>query len=134
MWRINTADVRAIMRTIQFMVSTVGGAAPVWWALVLDTADRYSSGGTAITPQNENEESSDAAKVKMYETPTASAAGGGTRVLQQGVAANTQGVLVTIDMKDGVLLGLTAATLMLYVWTGTSAVKVVYDSEWEEAW
>jgi hypothetical protein len=132
MLRINSASIRAVVRRLQFMISTAGGAAPVWYALVLDTADRYSAGGTAITPQNQNEESATPAVALLYETPTATAAGGGTRVIAHGVCANTIGVLVDLDLSDGVLMGHTASTLMLYVWTGTSAVKIVYDAEWEE--
>jgi hypothetical protein len=132
MLRINSASIRAIVRRVQFMISTVGGASPVFYALVLDAADRYSAGAGVVTPQNMNEESATAAVALLYETPTATAAGAGTRVISHGVCANTVGVLASIDLSDGVLMGPTASTLMLYVWTGTSAVKVVYDIEWEE--
>jgi hypothetical protein len=115
MLRVDSASIRAIIRALKVQLTNTPGSL-VRLRLCLDTADRYSAAGTAVTPQNTNEESATAAVAKVYETPTANAAGGGTRYLHPAILNPVQGEEAEFDLEDGVLLGPTAATLLVYAW------------------
>jgi len=131
MYRINTADVRAILRSLTIGIANTPGGV-VYIAVVLDTADRYSAGGNAWSPQNTNEDSANAAVVKFYDTPTASAAGAGTRVIGHALAPAVPGTMIQVNFNDAVLMGPTASSLLIYLWAGTTAPQVTFWGDHEE--
>jgi hypothetical protein len=131
MLRVNSASVRTILRSLSLSLDNTPGG-NVYITLAIDTADRWSAGGNAWTPQNMNEESVTAAVALFYDTPTASAAGAGTRYIMTTIAPPVPGSMINIDLKDGLLLGPTAATLLIYVWAATTAPQVILNGEYEE--
>jgi hypothetical protein len=132
MLRVNSAAIRAIVRSLKVQLTNTPGSL-VRLQLCIDTADRYSAAGTAVVPQNTNEESVTAAVALAYETPTASAAGAGTRYLQPGILNPVQGEEAEFNLEDGVLLGPTAATLLVYAWQASgTAGTLTWWMEHEE--
>jgi hypothetical protein len=131
MLRVDSAAIRAIIRSFSIsLANTPGGVTTV--IAIMDTADRYSAAGTAVTPQNTNEESVTAAVSKFYENPTASAAGGGTRVLGHWTIPASVGSILDLEFEDSDLLGPTAATFMLYVFAPVTAPQLYYHGDLEE--
>lgn len=131
MYRINVATIRAIIRSIHLsLANTPGGL--VYVTLAIDTADRWSAGGSLETLQNTNEESATAAAGLFYENPTATAAGGGTRYLGTWIMPATPGASLDLDLQDGVLLGITASTLLIYVYAATTAPQIAHVIDLEE--
>ncbi|KAF0244418.1 MAG: hypothetical protein FD180_2539 [Planctomycetota bacterium] len=88
--------------------------------VAIDTSDRYSSGGTLITPQATAAPSSLAAGFTFRYNPTASSAGGGTRYLYEWTQAVYSGGIFNPDMHDGVLIGFTGS-ILVYTWAATTA-------------
>jgi hypothetical protein len=134
MLRINSASYRAIIRSLHLAIGNTPGG-PVYVTVALDTSDRYSSGGAAVAPQNMNEESATATGVLAYDNSVAivaSAAGGGTRYIGNTIVPASQGATVDIDLKDGVLMGPTASTLLVYVWAVTTPPQFTYNLEFED--
>ena len=131
MYRINSAAIRAIIRSLDISIANTPGGL-VYITVAIDTADRYDSAGTAITLQNSNEENVTAAVGLHYFNPTANAAGAGTRYLGTWVAPATAGANVNLDFGDGILLGPTASTLLVYVWAATTAPQLVHCLDLEE--
>jgi hypothetical protein len=134
MLRVDSASIRSIVRGLRLQLTNTPGS-DVRVRLCIDTADRYSAGGTAVTPQNTNEESATVAVAKFYETPTATAAGGTQRYLHPALLIAQDGAAVNFDLADGVLLGPTAATLLVYAWqsAGTAGTIMYYLDEEEVA-
>ena len=133
MLRINSASIRAIARSLSIsLANTPGGVTTV--IAVLDTLDRYSAAGTAVTPSNTNEESATAAVALFYENPTATAAGvaPATRPLGHWTIPASQGSILDLEFEDGDLLGITAATLLIYVYAPTTAPQIFYAFDFEE--
>jgi hypothetical protein len=133
MLRINSAAIRAIARSLSIsLANTPGGVVTV--IAVLDTLDRYSAAGTAVTPSNTNEESATAAVSLFYENPTATAAGvaPATRVLGHWTMPASVGSILDLEFEDSDLLGITAATLLIYVYAPTTAPQIFYQADWEE--
>ena len=131
MYRINSAAVRAIIRSLDISIANTPGGL-VYVTVAIDTADRYDSAGTAITLQNSNEESVTAAVGLHYFNPTANAAGAGTRYLGTWVVPATAGANISLDLADSVLLGPTASTLLVYIWSATTAPQLVHALDLEE--
>jgi len=133
MLRINSASIRAIARSLSIsLANTPGGVTTV--IAVLDTLDRYSAAGTAVTPSNTNEESATAAVALFYENPTATAAGvaPATRPLGHWTIPASQGSILDLEFEDSDLLGITAATLLIYVYAPTTAPQIFYAFDFEE--
>lgn len=131
MYRINAATIKAILRSINISVQNTPGA-PVFVTVAIDAADRYSAGGTAVALQNSNEESAVAAVGLAYTNPTATAAGAGTRYLGTWVGPAAAGASFDLQWGDGVLLGATAATLLIYVYAATTAPNISFVIDLEE--
>lgn len=131
MYRINSAAIRAIIRSINISVANTPGGV-VYVTLAIDTADRWSAGGTLVTLQNSNEESATAAVGLFYTNPTATAAGGGTRYLGTWIVPASAAANYDVDVADGILLGPTASTLLVYVWSATTAADLVFTVDLEE--
>ncbi|MBI2919664.1 MAG: hypothetical protein HYY18_01115 [Planctomycetes bacterium] len=92
-------------------------------ALVLDPTNRYSSGGTAITPQATMSDSLESAGFAFRTNPTATAAGGGAdapRVLYEWTQPAWLGSIFNPDLHDGVVIGVTGS-LLVYTWASTVA-------------
>jgi hypothetical protein len=131
MLRINSALIRAIPRSLSISLANVpGGVVTVYAAL--DTSDRYSAAGTAVTPSNTNEESATAAVALFYENPTAAAAGATTRPLGHWTIPPSLGSILDLDFEDSDLLGITAATLLIYIYAPVTAPQVFYHFDHEE--
>jgi hypothetical protein len=124
--------VKIVLRSITLsQVGTVAGGF-ITFAVVLDTADRFSVGGTAVTPQNVNEESAAASALTSFLfNPTATAAGAGTRVLVQTSAGASLGTVTSIEFKDGVFMG-TTSSLLVYAFAATTGPSLYFTFEWEE--
>lgn len=126
-------SVRVILRSISiFIVNTPTDDVRI--TVAIDTADRFSAGGTSHTPQNANEESATASGITSFlSNPTATAAGAGTRYLMNTLIDNSAPSTITINFKDGVLLS-TTASLLVYVFGngGATPADVYWVAEWEE--
>jgi len=133
MLRQAATAVRVILRSITlFIINTPTDDVRV--TVTIDTADRFSAGGTSHTPQNVNEESATASGITSFlSNPTATAAGAGTRYLVNALLDNTAPSRLSIDFKDGVLLS-TTASLLVYVFGngGATPADVFWIFEWEE--
>lgn len=99
--------------------SLAGGL--IYAAIFIDSADRYSSGGTAITPQNMNADDSTAAEFTARYNPTASVAGTGTRKVWEGTfrADVTSPDNPNGDYLDGLMIG-TTGSFLIYTWAATT--------------
>jgi hypothetical protein len=123
---------RVILRSIMLSQDGTVAGGKINVAVVLDTADRFSAGGTAIVPQNPSGPSAVASAITSFLfNPTATAAGGGTRVLVQAAAVAALGSVLSIDFKDGVIVGTTGA-LLIYTWAATTGPSWQIILEWEE--
>lgn len=124
------ATKKDIFRSLSLsQANTPGGFVTI--AVVLDTADRFSAGGTLVTPQNLNEESATAAVSTFRFNPTATAAGAGTRVIATVTAPASVGATTEIDFEDGIFMG-TVSTLLVYTFAATTAPQWAFDFEFEE--
>jgi hypothetical protein len=131
MLRINSAAIRAIPRSLDLcLANTPGGL--VYVTVCLDTADRYSAAGTAVVPQNTNEESATAPVSLFYENPTAGAAGAGTRYLGTWIMPAVPGSMLSLRFDDEILQGPTASTFLVYIWAPTTAPQITYALDHEE--
>lgn len=110
---------RILLRDIQLtMVGTVAGAI-THVALAIDTANRYSAGGTAVVPQNTNRLSSVAAGVTFRYNPTATAPGSGTRYLKKWGVAALLGTMLNRVFDDEIIIGATGS-ILVYTWAATT--------------
>lgn len=133
MLRQAATAVRVILRNFTIFVTNTP-TDDVRVTVMIDTADRFSAGGTSHTPQNTNEESATASGITSFlSNPTAIAAGAGTRVLVNGLIDNVATTRISIDFKDGVLLS-TTASLLVYVFGngGATPADVMWIGEFEE--
>jgi hypothetical protein len=129
----NAAATRgAILRSIILaQAGTVAGGL-IELVLAIDSANRYSAGGTAVVPQNGNSDSATASLVTAFRfNPTASAAGAGTRYLAPGAVPASLGTITTISFNDGVYIGVTGS-ILLYTWAATTGPTWRFTFEWEE--
>ncbi len=113
-----------------------GGAVTV--LIAIDRTDRYSSGGTSVTPQNLLADPDDAADANaagfaFRTNPTASAAGGGANVPRYAwiwsiprVVANPTPFSVGFD--DGAVIGKTGS-ILIYTWAASTAPSWLFSFE-----
>ena len=104
-----------------FSLSLVGTApgGVVHVALAIDTANRYSAGGTAVVPQNTSGLSSVAATGAFRYGATASAAGAGTRYLRKWSVPAVVGAVLPVEFDDEVIIGATGS-ILIYTWAATT--------------
>jgi len=124
---------KIIFRSFSISLLANAGGAALRVIVALDTADRFSAGGTAVTPQNLNEESATASALTSFlVNPTATAAGAGTRYITHIGTPTTAGVNLLVDYSDGVFLGTTGAILIYCFVTVGTAPSIFYTCEFEE--
>lgn len=119
-----------IINRIRISLVAAAGATPVRVHLVLDSAARYSSGGTSRTPSNidgnygptDGQTHAEARDGAI----TATAAGAGTRDVGERQIINASGNFVEWEWKDGLMVP-TDGTLLIYVMGGTSAPTFTYE-------
>lgn len=87
-------------------------------AVAIDASDRYSSGGTAITPQATAMPSALTPGFSFYYNPTCSA--GSPRYLYEWTQPAWAGSIFNPDLHDGVLIGFTGS-ILVYTWAATTA-------------
>jgi hypothetical protein len=126
--RVDSSAIRVIVRSINLSIGNTPGGV-VYIAVHLDTVDRYSSGGVSPIPSNTNEESTTTAVSKWYSNPITTAVQATTRPLASAVAPATPGTSIQISFADGVLLGPSHASLLVYVWSATTAPQILYNAE-----
>lgn len=111
-------------------VGTVAGGV-IYAAVAIDSANRYSAGGTAIVAQNMFAGHAGAAETIARYNPTASAAGAGTRyVFACGIDA-VVGRLTSIDFGDGLLVPETGSVLV-YTWAAVTGPTWALTAEFVE--
>lgn len=127
----STGTRRVILRSISLTsVDRQGLRADIH--VVLDTADRFSAGGSAITPSNMNGESSVASLVSFLVNPTATAPGAGTRnIISTAIDTNANAVPSMIFFKDGLLIP-HPGSLLVYTVRTPQAPEWRFAFEWEE--
>src|SRR3989304_5603356 len=73
----SSAATRIVLSSLSLFLAGTAPGGTVDIAIAIDTANRYASGGTAITPQNGNAGSTASANATFRYNPTASTAGSG---------------------------------------------------------
>jgi hypothetical protein len=130
--RQSASTKRVVLRTINLgLAAGAGGSFRV--AIVIDTADRFSAGGTSLTPENTNTGSATPSAVTAFLlNPTATAAGVGTRPISHVAASASNGTNITFNFGDGVLIGTTGSLLVYATSMIASAPSLFFTFEWEE--
>ena len=106
--------------TLNQLTPVAGGTIHI--ALVIDPTNRYSSGGTSITPQATMADSDLSAGFSFRFNATASAAGGGAdapRILYEWTMPIYRGGIFNPDLHDGVGIGQTGS-ILIYTWAATT--------------
>jgi hypothetical protein len=127
--RVNVATIRVILRSLKLQIANTPGAI-VNYAITLSLSDLWSAGGTLVASSNTNEESATAAAALYYENPTTT--GAGARIIDQGVISNIATAERTIKFEDSLLMGISHATVSVYLWSATTAPQVYYNFDAEE--
>lgn len=110
-------------------------------AIVVDSTDRYASGGTAVTPLNflvdsaDTKYSEDAGFTFTY-NPTADASGSDPdqgRIVQHFTLAPnvTAPVPFSLDTEDGIMIGVTGS-ILIYTWAATTGPSWTFNFEVNE--
>jgi hypothetical protein len=102
--------------------------------VMLDPDDRFSAGGTSVTPQNPNEGSAAASGITSFlENPTATAADADERIIYNEGFAGGIGAKLVLEFKDELILA-GVGTILVYVFdsAGATAPTIAYNWEWEE--
>lgn len=129
----NSASTRkVILRSIQLYQVNAPTSAPRVH-IVIDTANRFSAGGTSVTPQNANTQSATASAVTGFrEAPTATAAGAGTRFIFNGIMPSAAvGASLSLSFNDEHIIG-TTGSLLIYIFNATTVFSGFYRIDWEE--
>jgi hypothetical protein len=87
--------------------------------LAIDSASRYSSGGTSITPQSTAMPSALSAGFSFRYNPTATSPSA-VRYLYEWTQPAWLGSVFNPDLHDGVLIGFTGS-ILIYTWAATTA-------------
>ena len=115
----SAADTAFVLNSMQLSQSGTVAGDDVFISLAIDSTSRFSSGGTAVTPQGMYSGESTSANVTFCYNPTASAAGSGTRYLGTWAANADTGVITSIDFHDAVIIGATGS-ILVYTWAATT--------------
>lgn len=106
--------------------------------IALDTTNRFSAGGTAVTPQNalvdsSNAQYANAAGFSFKYNATASAAGSGTRYIKHyTVAPNSSApVPFALDTEDSIQIGKTGS-ILVYTYAATTGPTWHFNFEVNE--
>lgn len=129
----SAATRRVILRSLQFFNTNAPTNVPQI-IIAIDTANRFSAGGTSVTPQNQNAQSATASAVSGFRTgATATAAGAGTRYIFNGLMSGTPvGSNISINFEDGIMIGTTGSILIYLFNAGATQANIFYRVEWEE--
>lgn len=100
-------------------------------ALAIDSANRYASGGTAITPAPMLAGGSRAALATFRTGATASAAGSGTKYIFETLVAASVGEVTSLDFKDGIIIPATGSVL-IYTWAAVTGPTWAFSIEFTE--
>ena len=88
-------------------------------AVAIDSASRYSAGGTAITPQATAMPSALSAGFSFRTNPTATSPSA-ARILYEWTQPVWGGSVFNPDLHDGILIGFTGS-ILIYTWAATTA-------------
>lgn len=125
-----------IVRKISAALGVVAGTPPAFARLVIDTANRYSSGGTSRTAFNKNGGSATASALAQVRDNAvaivATAAGAGTREMGEKPFENVVGKGVEWYEEDGLIIP-AGGSLLLYCHAGAATGSVRWMIEGEEA-
>lgn len=122
-----------VIKKITVSLAVAGGATPVNVRVIIDTASRFSSGGTSRTPGNENTSDATAASGDAYlDGAVVAIAAVGAREIGDEIMENVAGKKVVFDFEDGLIIGVDSA-LLVYWNSGTTAPECRYEIEFEDA-
>jgi len=110
--------------------SVAGGDISI--TVAIDSAYRWSTGGTAVVPANTSCDTATASGLtKAVTNPTATAAGAGTRYLGTKVVPAEIGRTTTLEFRDGVIMRATGS-IAVYTWAATTGPSWEFAGDWEE--
>jgi hypothetical protein len=107
---------------------------PIGVGVILDPDDRFSAGGTVVTPSNPNEGSVAVSGITDFrENPTATAADADERNIVNMDYPGGRGGTLSMDFEDELILAGTGS-ILVYVFDplGVSAPTILYSVDWEE--
>lgn len=123
----------AIRNLVVSVASVGGGGASIEVNVAIDTADRLSAGGSVVTPQSLNTDSAVASALTgLLESPTATAAGAGTRYVANMTIPKSVGTALILDQQSGIILGTTSSLLLYFRNSAGAASTFFYIITWEE--
>jgi len=108
-------------------VSTVAGGA-ITIVVATDSTNRYTSGGTLLTPQRCFAENAITAGFLARSLPTLTADGSTDYDVWEATIPAATGTAVTIDFKDAVRIGKTG-TIMVYAFAATTGPTITIVAE-----
>lgn len=97
----------------------------------IDSARRYSSGGTALTPKQTNMEFAGTTGATVYQSPTLAAASGNIRYFQPLVIPAVVGSTVVINLGEGYSITKNQ-NFSVWIYAATTAPTLFYTLEWIE--
>lgn len=128
---------RLVVNSIALVqLGTVAGG-DISVVVAIDTRNRYSAGGTIITPQNVYADSgvltgSRAATAVLRSSPTATAEDAATvRFIETHLMSPSVPSRLTFDFGDGLVIGATGS-LLIYTWAATTGPTWRPIIEWSE--
>ena len=98
-------------------------------AIGMASTNLYSSGGTAVVPQQSDMSQTTASNATMRFNPTTT--GVPSRVLWAITAPATLGTVTSIDFEDGFLIGVTGS-IAVYTWAAATGPTWRFGFEWIE--
>ena len=113
------ATTRSILRGFQLSQSGTVAGGDISIALAIDTANRYSAGGTAVVAKNTSSVSAATAGFTFAYNATASAAGAGTRYIGRWTVDNVLGTVFSYESQDGDMID-TTGSILVYTWASTT--------------
>ena len=136
-------DFRGVLKRFYLAQTGTVAGGQITIAVAIDTANRNSSGGTAVTPQNMNANRSAASAWTMKYNVTATAAGGGTRYIDTIPVDADLGTVSTFDYTDnqwggliwaaaGTTLGKHTGSLLIYTFAATTGPTWKFGFEHHE--
>jgi hypothetical protein len=134
MLRNNSSSKRVSIRSLSVSMALANaGGEYIHVHVVLDSVDRYSAGGTAVTPKNLNSDVATAsALTAFYENPTATAAGGTARFITNFAISKLVASHLILSADSGVIIGTTGSLLLYLRNTSGNVGQWYYNVFWEE--
>lgn len=125
-------EFRHIIRRIELaQTGTVAGGA-ITLALAMDTANRFSAGGTVLADQNMNRGFRTNAMTNLVCRVNATATAqvdANLDWLKCWTANEDIGSTITLDFEDGLMLENTAGSILLYVFAATTAPTLYVNAD-----